>query len=223
MGTRRVVIWGAGGHALVVADIVRRVGWYDLIGFLDDVNPERHRDGFGDSIILGGREQLDILKARGIQNIIIGVGNNEARMRLARDADDAGFWLAAAIHPRATVPRGFQMGRGTVIMAGAVVNPGTIISENIIINTGATVDHDCVIAAGAHICPGVHLASRVIVEEKAWVGIGATVISGIRIGAGAIIGAGAVVLRDVTNGTVCYGNPARFVRPVRKGDFARLV
>jgi PglD N-terminal domain len=37
----KIVIWGAGGHALVVADIIRLRDDYELVGFLDDVNPER--------------------------------------------------------------------------------------------------------------------------------------------------------------------------------------
>ena len=37
---RQLVIWGASGHALVVADIVRLQDAYQIVGFLDDINPE---------------------------------------------------------------------------------------------------------------------------------------------------------------------------------------
>ena len=36
-----LVIWGASGHALVVADIIRLVNAYQIIGMIDDMNPER--------------------------------------------------------------------------------------------------------------------------------------------------------------------------------------
>jgi virginiamycin A acetyltransferase len=38
------------------------------------------------------------------------------------------------------------------------------------------------------------------------------VLSGVRIGAGAVIGAGSVVTRDVPDGGIAVGNPARVVR-----------
>ncbi len=212
MGTRRLVIWGAGGHALVVADIVRRVGWYDLVGFLDDVSPERHGSTFCHSIILGGRDDLAALHSAdemGVDSIIIAIGDNEARLRLSEDARAVGFHLAAARHPRSTVPNDFMMGAGTVIMAGAVVQPGCRIGENVIINTGATVDHECRIGNGAHIAPGAHLAGNVQIGEEVFVGIGAVVAQDLLVGYKAIVGAGAVVIRDVMYQTTVYGNPAR--------------
>ena len=38
----KIVIWGASGHTLVVADIIRCRGEFQLVGFLDNVNPQRH-------------------------------------------------------------------------------------------------------------------------------------------------------------------------------------
>ena len=47
------------------------------------------------------------------------------------------------------------------------------------------------------------------VERRASIGSGAVVLGGIRIGAGALVGAGAVVSRDVADGAVVAGVPAR--------------
>jgi acetyltransferase-like isoleucine patch superfamily enzyme len=44
------------------------------------------------------------------------------------------------------------------------------------------------------------------------------VIDGIQIGARAIIGAGAVVVRDIPNGVVAYGTPARVIRKIDEQD-----
>src|SRR3954449_815667 len=44
------------------------------------------------------------------------------------------------------------------------------------------------------------------------IGSGATIMGGVTIGAGALVGAGAVVTRDVPEGTVVVGNPARVLR-----------
>jgi UDP-N-acetylbacillosamine N-acetyltransferase len=210
----KLVIWGASGHALVVADAVRSRGEYEVVGFIDDVNPERTGAQFCGATILGGREQLDLLPREGVNNLIFGFGSCRSRLELSGLAVEKGFQLATAVHLKAVVAPDVSVGRGTLIAAGAVVNPAARIGENVIVNTGASVDHECVIEDGAHICPGVHLAGKVLVGRAVWVGIGATIVDGVSIGAGAVVGAGAVILDDIPEGVLAYGVPARVIRRV---------
>jgi acetyltransferase EpsM len=214
----KLVIWGAGGHALVVADIVRLRGDYEIVGFLDDANPQRHETEFCGASILGGREQLDALKLRGVQTLIFAFGHHEMRLRLSEFARAKGFSLATAVHPQAIVAADVDIGTGTVLVAGAVVNPSSKVGQNVIINTCASIDHECVVEDGAHIGPGARLAGRVVVGRAAQIGIGAKIVGGVRIGAGSLIGAGAVVLNDIPEGVVAYGSPAKVVRRVKTVD-----
>ncbi len=209
---KKIIIWGASGHAMVVADIIRLRGDYEIVGFLDDVNRGRQKQDFLGSSILGGREQLDALRKEGVDHLILGFGDCDARLKISDLARSKGFTLARAIHPNVIISGDVRVGDGTVIVAGAVVNPGARIGENVIINTSASVDHECVIEDGVHIGPGAHLGCRVIVGSAAWVGIGAVLRDRISIGSRSIIGAGAVVLRDVPDEVVAYGVPARVIR-----------
>jgi acetyltransferase EpsM len=212
---QKLVIWGASGHALVVAEAIRLRGDFEIAGFLDDLHPEHRGKEFCGAKILGGREQLDLLQRNGIHNLVFGFGNCEARLKLAELAHAKGFKLASAIHPKAIIAPDVQVGYGSFIAAGAVVNTRTQIGDNAIINTASSVDHECVIEDGAHICPGVHLGGSVFVGRGAWVGIGATVVNAVSIGAGALVGAGAVVLHDIPKGAVAYGVPAKVVREIK--------
>jgi acetyltransferase EpsM len=194
---------------MVVADILRLQGEYQLIGFLDDLNPQRHQTEFCGAKILGGREQLGILLDQGVNHIIVGVGDCKTRLTLADIAKCKGYLLGTAIHPSAIIARDVSIKPGTVVAAGAVINPGSRIGENVIINTSSSVDHECVIDDGVHVCPGVHLAGNVSIGRGSWVGIGASVIHGITIGHDSLIGAGAVVVKNIPDNVVAYGNPAR--------------
>lgn len=209
-GKPKLVLWGASGHAKVVADIVRLAGEFEIAGFLDDVDP-RGREFCG-ARVLGGRDRLESLRADGVTHVLFAFGDGAARLRLTPDVRARGFELATAVHPRAVVAADVVIGGGTVIAAGAVVGPGTTLGENVIVNTLAGVDHDCVIGAGAHVAPGARLGGSVRVGDGAWIGIGAVVREKIVIGERAIIGAGAVVVDDVPGGIVAYGVPARAVR-----------
>jgi UDP-N-acetylbacillosamine N-acetyltransferase len=95
----RLVVWGASGHAMVVADIIRLTGTYELYGFLDDVNLSRRGEKFCGSLILGGREQLDDLPRYGVDYVIMGFGDSQARLRLSEVVLSKGLRLATAIHP----------------------------------------------------------------------------------------------------------------------------
>jgi len=209
-----LVIWGAAGHALVVADIVRMHGTYTIIGFLDDITPNRSGVAFCGATVLGGREQLDVLKAQGVEHVLLGFGNCRMRCQLTALVKTLGFSLPVAVHPQAVVANDAIIGAGTVIAAGAVVNPASTIGCSVIVNTCASVDHECIIEDAAHIGPGARLAGRVSIGEEAHIGIGATVSDGISIGKRAIIGAGSVVVRDIPNDVVAYGTPARVKRAI---------
>lgn len=209
---KRIVIWGASGHALVVADIVRLVGEYEIYGFLDDTVGVRPGTKFAGSVVLGGKEQLPVLSLDGIKHIILAFGDCAARVNHARRIRKLGFHLATAIHPKACIAEDCRIGEGSVIAAGAVVNSGTDIGANAIINTCASVDHECHLEEGVHVCPGSHLAGRVFVGVASWIGIGSTVIEEISIGRNVFIGAGAVVTKNLPANVVAYGVPARIVK-----------
>lgn len=208
----QVVVWGASGHALVVADILRQSGRFSVVGFIDSVSPDRCGEPFGGGVVLGGREEMPALLRGGVNYLALGVGDCRARMALAAEAVAGGFRLATAIHPAATIAPDTPVGEGSVICAGAVINPGARLGKAVIVNTCASVDHECLIADGVHLSPGVHLAGRVSVGECTSVGIGSVARDGVSIGKGCIIGAGAVMVSDIPDNVLAYGVPAKAVR-----------
>ena len=204
---KKVLVFGAGGHATVVVDAIERGRRWAPLGLIDD-DPKRTGERVAGYRILGTRAALGSLRRRA-KLAIVAVGDNRARLEIARLLRSHGFELATIIHPAATVAPGAKLGAGSVVLAGAVVNAAAVLGENVIINTAASVDHDCVLGDGVHIAPGAHLAGWVRVGRLALVGIGASVIGRIRIGEGAIVGVGAAVIADVPDNVTVGGVPAR--------------
>jgi acetyltransferase-like isoleucine patch superfamily enzyme len=79
------------------------------------------------------------------------------------------------------------------------------------VNTRASIDHEGVLGDGVEIAPGATLCGHVHAGANAWVCAGATILPRIRIGADARVGAGAVVTRDVPDGVIVVGVPARLL------------
>lgn len=201
------IVLGAGGHAKVIIEILRESAAYQPIGCLGQM-PENCHDLLGVPI-LGNDDQLDVIRARGIQYAFVAIGDNRVRQMLIERVRRAGFRLAQAISPRATISPSAQLGDGVAIMPGAHVGTETRLGEGVIVNTRAVVDHDGLLGSCVHIGPAAALAGCVHVGEQAFIATGSSVIPHRRIGARTIVGAGSVVVRDLPSDVVAYGSPAR--------------
>jgi UDP-perosamine 4-acetyltransferase len=208
------VVFGAGGHARVVLDILQ-TGEASVQCILLDSDISRWGTLMMDAPILGGDELLPMLIANGVRDFAIGVasvGVSRKRERLYAEAIAAGLRPIAVVHRSAIRSKWTEIGRGAQLFAGSVINSGAILGENVVINTGAIVEHDCRLAEHVHIATGARLAGGVTVGRSAFVGAGSVIRQGISIGAEALIGAGSVVIKDVAPGTTVVGNPARPLR-----------
>jgi len=194
-----IYLYGAGGHAKVIADILEIRG-----------------------IIPGGIFDDDLLKKIwdypsfafpgpfnfAEDELIISIGNNYTRKKIAGEKN---VKYQIAIHPLAIVSVHSSIGEGSVVMGGALINSDTFIGRHCIVNSNASIDHDCFIGDFAHISPNATLCGDITIGECTLVGTGAIVIPGKKIGANTIIGAGAVVISDIPDNVIVVGNPARII------------
>ena len=130
----RLAIIGASGHGKVVADAALCAGWQEII-FFDDAWPKLTRAC--DWAIVGGIDAL-LKGAHSFNGVVIAVGNNATREKIAKNLSKAGLLMTTIIHPSATVSRYATIGSGSVIFAGAVLNPDCHIGENCIITVSYT-------------------------------------------------------------------------------------
>ena len=192
-------IFGASGHAKVIADIIKASG--DMVGEVFDDSPEDK--------IIDGRKVYSPREKDVEGPIIIAIGSNKIRRLLAERYE---IDYAKAFHPNTSISSSVEIGNGSVVMAGVVIEADTLIGKHCIINTSSSINHECRLGDFVHISPNATLCGGVEVGEGSWIGAGAVVIQGIRIGKNCIVGAGAVVIRDVPDGTMVVGNPARRIR-----------
>lgn len=211
--TKKIGVFGAGGHAKVVADAILRANEYALHAFYDD-NEERHGAiHYADRPIAGDRQALLRDLATGvIQAAFVALGNNLVRASIGEEILRAGHTLATVIDPRAIVSPSARIGAGTLVVSGAIINADTEIGAHAIINTGASVDHDCRVGVGTHIAPHATLCGGVNIGDLSFIGAGATLIPQVRFPENSMLGAGSTLLADAETSGTWVGSPAHRVR-----------
>lgn len=211
---RKIVIWGAGGHAKVLREFIKDLG-YELVAVFDNnksiINP------FNDiPLYFGEQGARSWRQGQGDEQIrcLVAIGGTSGRVRreIQFFLETIGIEPTVAIHPTAFVARNAVLEKGSQVLAHATVGTDVEMGEACIINTAASVDHESVLGDGVHVAPGATLAGCVTVGSYSTIGVGAVVLPRVVIGSNTIIGAGAVVTRDVPDHKVAYGNPARIQR-----------
>ncbi len=212
-GEKRILVYGAGGHGRSLVALLRSLGTYDILGFLDD--------GYeiGDSVyglkVLGGAEQLARFAQDGIRmvlNAVGGIGDLQVRLTVFDRLIKAGFFSPTVIHPTAFLEESSHLEDGVQVFPFAYVGTEVAVGFGTIINTGAIVSHNCQLGQYVNLSPGATLAGGVIVEDGALIGMRATVNLYVHIGHRARIGNGATVKADVPEGGIV---PAGTIWPPR--------
>lgn len=218
-GATKLLVIGSSGHAAVLVDAMQLRGTYQIVGYLDDtIARGTVRSGYP---ILGAMGDVAAVCAQyEIRDAVIAVGDNWWRRQLHGKLIERCPQLKfpAVLHPSAVVSESAEVGSGTAVLAACHIGPGSKVGEFCILNTGSSIDHDCQMRDFSSIGPGAFTGGFVDLGECSAVGVGASISDRISVGRHTVIGTGAVVVRDIPDLVVAYGNPARVKRSRPEGE-----
>lgn len=214
----RFGLLGAGGFAREVMPYVRESVSKSLACHPSDINvyfvetwePKKNKVNGYPLISL---ESFLRLSGRLFYNVAVGDG--KTRDTMAQLVGDG----AQALEIKA--PQSISLD-SNIIGEGSVLCSNTMITSNVIIgrffqaNIYSYIAHDCVIGNFVTFAPGVRCNGRVHIGDYSYIGTNAVIKEGslskpLVIGEGAVVGMGAVVTKDVPDGAVVVGNPAKLL------------
>jgi sugar O-acyltransferase (sialic acid O-acetyltransferase NeuD family) len=208
-----LVIYGAGGMAREVAqlvrDIVRAGSPINLLGFLDD-DPMTHGSLLEGLPVLGDASYL--ASRAGEVDVVVGVGSPSLKRSLMCRANANARGFPILVHPNVVSSDSVRIGRGTIICAGSVLTVNIDLGDFSIINLSCTVSHDSTLEAFSTLGPGVNVSGNVRIGAGTDIGTGSTLIQGLTVGEWSIVGAGAAVTTNLPANCTAVGVPARVVK-----------
>lgn len=197
-----MIIYGAGGHAKVILDILLSQN-IAVNGIIDDNNAVTEFCKF---------KVHHIIPQNLHDELIIAIGDNYSRKKIAGKTQ-ANFGIV--IHSSAVISSTAHINKGTVIFHGSIIQAYTQIAEHVILNTSCTIDHDCILEKYVHVAPHATVCGNITIGEGTLIGAGAVIIPHIKIGKWCVIGAGSVIINDIPDYAVVAGNPARIIKYIK--------
>lgn len=207
-----LAIYGAHGLAREVYIIARKINqlyhrWNEYC-FIDDINEITEVNGvkvYKFNELLNKKEKKDI-------EVVIAVGEPSVRDFMYHKVKDEGISLATLVHPGVYIDETTTIGEGVVIAEGVTITANVEIGNNTYIQAHAVIGHDIRIGQHTVIGSNCQIGGGDQIGDRVFMGFLSGITDHISIGSDSIISAGAIVFRELPEGVIAVGNPARIMK-----------
>lgn len=205
---QKAVVYGAGGHAGIIVEIISSQKKYNIIGLID--KKKRKKKILGLPVIGTDSDLKKIIKKT--NKIFLGLAdikNLNKNFLIFKKLKKIGFKIISVVDNSSIISKSSVYGEGLKVFPGAIVNANCKIGKNVLLNTGCIVEHDCIIEDNVQIGPGAFIGGNVQIKKNSFIGLGSKVNNNITIGKNCIVGSGSVVIKNIPSGQKFAGIPAR--------------
>ncbi len=205
-----MIIIGAKGFAKELLEVCFELGQLDNLAFFDNITLETPASLYDRFPILRNEAEVKEYFKKFGNTFALGIGNPTIRCQLCSLFETWGGELTSLISPNAKIGHfGVSIGPGATILGGSTITNEVVIGRGLLMYPNSIITHDCIIGDFVELSPGATILGGCRIENETHIGSNATILPNITIGSKSIIAAGAVVTKNVTQGKVIVGVPAK--------------
>jgi acetyltransferase EpsM len=219
---RKVIILGAGGDGLVIAEAISQINKAAddsekivVQGFLDDAYTEK--SAFEQFFVYGN---IDSWKSMGEEVFFIPalqkVGDMPRRIARIEDLNIPMERWISVIHPSAVIASDIKLGAGVYIGAFCSIQPRCMIGNFSTLRAGAALGHDVSLSNHVYVGPNAVLCGKSSMQHGSHLGPGSVILDNCIVGEFAVVGVCSAVTKNVSNHAVVMGNPAKRINKFLK-------
>lgn len=197
MGSRKLVIFGAGAIAQLALFYFSHDSDYEVVAFTVDRDYCDGDQAFGLPLIPFDRLAECYRADEYVLFIALSYARlNEVRRQKYEAGKALGYRFASYISTRASTFPGFSAGENCFILEDNTIQPFATIGDNVTLWSGNHIGHHSQIGSHCFIASQVVISGGVKIGEQCFIGVNATLRDHIVVGERCVIGAGALVMAD---------------------------
>jgi len=213
LSLQKIFIFGAGLHSQTCIDAIEKQDKYEVAGIIDS---KKEIGSFVDGYeIIGRVDDLHNLSVKFNVNVgFISIGTNWIRMAVAKEIYKLipKFKFVSIIHPSAIFGKNVVLGKGVFIGAQSFISSACKIGDFCLVHQASHLGLHNVMEDFSSISIGSMTGGKVFIGECSAITIHATINDRINIGRHSVIGSGSLVLKNIPDYVVAYGQPAEIQR-----------
>lgn len=213
----KLYVYGSGGNGCELCDIADKINLLEKrwgsVDFVDDIREEKQ--WYGRNVYRFD----EMLADKDAYECIISLGEPAHRLSLYGKLLKHGVSLATIIDPSAEISPTASIGQGCFIGPRSFVSSNTKVDDNVMLEVHTIVGHDISIGKHTVISSCSVVGAKTQIGKESFIGLNCTIKDRVNIGDYCVIGMGSCVFKDIDEGYIALGNPAR---PVRKNEERRV-
>lgn len=218
--SKKVVIIGGEGNGGVIASCIEdnRNKYNDLewevVGFIND-----YEDQIVGFPVIGKTEDIkhlldttDYYFSWGIHL----VGRNYKTVEMLREANIPDDRLATIIHKSAFIGKNAIIEPGAFIMYNSYIGPGAHIGKCSLVMANCSIGHNIEMGPLCHCSVNSIMTGYSKLGMCSDLAVGATILAYKQVGAYSMVGAAALCTKDIPEGEIWVGTPAKFLKKMNR-------